>query len=109
MPVTSRPSTASISGAWKTAPARPKPAMPARRSAMQQGLQHTRLAGGVGAAETRRPAAGDRAGEVGELARVGVDALERDALPVGLDRRLVAVPWVGQREAPLAARHLECR
>src|SRR4051812_1480574 len=96
MPATSRPSTASTSGAWKTEPASPKPTMPARRSAMAQRLQHPRLADGVVAPQSRRMLAGDRTREVLELARVGVRALDLDALAVVLDHRLVAVPGVGQ-------------
>src|SRR3954454_14401453 len=99
MPVTSRPSTASISGAWKTAPARPKPTMPTRTSAMQQGLQHARLAERVLAPEPGRPApaprrepgrpaVGDGGLHVLELTLVRVGPLDVDTLAVQLDHRM---------------------
>src|SRR4051794_30269714 len=109
MPVTSRPSTASISGAWKTAPARPKPTMPTRTSAMQQRLQHARLAERFLAPEPRRAAIGDRRLDVVELAPVRVGLLDVDALAVDLDHRVAAVPRVAQHDAPAVADRLQAR
>src|SRR5690348_10288291 len=107
MPATSRPSTASTSGAWKTDPARPKPTIPTRRSAMAQRLQHAGLADGVRAAQARRALARDRGGEVLELEPVRVGALDLDARAVVVDARLVAVPRVAHLEAALGAHDLQ--
>src|SRR3954463_9263778 len=109
MPGTSRPSTASISGAWETAPARPKHGRPTRTSAMEQRLQHARLAERVLAPEPRRAAIGDRRLDVVELAPVGGGLLDVDALAVELDHRVAAVPRVAQHDAPAVADRLQAR